>query len=41
MANVLIFGKDVQEHDARLEQVLPQIQAAGATLNKSREVSVS
>ena len=34
--DVLIFGKDVQEHDARLEQVLQQIQAAGATLNQEK-----
>ena len=33
MDDVLIFGKDIQEHDARLEQVLQQIQAAGATVN--------
>ena len=36
MDDVLIFGKDVQEHDARLEQVLHQIQAAGATLNQEK-----
>ena len=36
MDDVLIFGKDVQEHDARLEQVLQQIQAAGATLNQEK-----
>ena len=36
MDNVLIFGKNVQEHDIRLEQVLLQIQAAGATLNQEK-----
>ena len=36
MDDVLIFGKDIQEHDARLEQVLQQIQAAGATLNQEK-----
>ena len=36
MDNVLIFGKDVQEYDARLEEVLQQIQAASATLNQEK-----
>ena len=36
MDDVLIFGKDIQEHDARLEQVLQQIQAAGATVNQEK-----
>ena len=36
MDNVLIFGKDIQEHDAKLEKVLQQIQAAGATLNQEK-----
>ena len=36
MDDVLIFGKNVQEHDARLEQVLQQIQAAGVTLNQEK-----
>ena len=36
MDDVLIFGKNVQEHDTRLEQVLLQIQAAGATLNQEK-----
>ena len=36
MDDVLIFGKDIQEHDARLEKVLQQIQAAGATLNQEK-----
>ena len=36
MDNVLVFGKDTQEHDARLEKVLQQIQAAGATLNQEK-----
>ena len=36
MDDVLIFGKDVQERDARLQQVLQQIQAAGATLNQEK-----
>ena len=36
MDDVLIFGKNVQEHDIRLEQVLLRIQAAGATLNQDK-----
>ena len=36
MDDVLIFGKNVQEHDTRMEQVLLQIQAAGATLNQEK-----
>ena len=31
-----ICGKDTQEHDTRLEKVLQQIQAAGATLNQEK-----
>ena len=34
MDDVLVFGKDTQEHDARLQKILQQIQAAGATLNQ-------
>ena len=30
------IGKDTQEHDAGLEKVLQQIQAAGATLNQEK-----
>ena len=36
MDDVLVFGRDTQEHDMRLEKVLRQIQAAGA-----RKASVS
>ena len=36
MDNVLVFDKDTQEHDTRLEKVLQQIQAAGATLNQEK-----
>ena len=36
MDDALILEKDVQEYDARLEQVLQQIQAAGATLNQEK-----
>ena len=36
MEKVLIFGKNVQEHNTRLEQVLLQIQTAGPTLNQEK-----
>ena len=36
MDDVLIFGKDKQEHDRRLEAVLERIKAAGVTLNLSK-----
>ena len=36
MDDVLVFGKDTQEHDTRLEKVLQQIQGAGATLNHEK-----
>ena len=36
MDNVLVFGRDIQEHDRRLEEVLQQIQAAGAILNQEK-----
>ena len=36
MDDVLVFGRDTQEHDMRLEKVLQQIQAAGATLNQEK-----
>ena len=36
MDNVLIFGWDRQEHDARLIKVLEQIQSAGVTLNAEK-----
>ena len=36
MDDVLVFGKDTQEHDTRLEQAFQQIQAAGATLNQEK-----
>ena len=36
MDDVLVFGRDIQEHDRRLEKVLQQIQAAGATLNQEK-----
>ena len=36
MDDVLIFGKNVQEHDIRLEQVLQRTQATSATLNQEK-----
>ena len=36
MDDVLIFGKDKEEHDQRLKQVLERIQAANVTLNPSK-----
>ena len=36
MDDVLVFGRDTKEHDMRLEKVLQQIQAAGATLNQEK-----
>ena len=40
MDDVLIFGKDTEEHDERLEKVLQQIQAEGASYTLT-EVSIS
>ena len=31
-----MFGKDVEEHEARLQAVLSKLQAAGVTLNKDK-----
>lgn len=36
MDDVLVFGKDKPEHDARLTAVLGRIEAAGATLNPAK-----
>ena len=36
MDNVLVFGKDQTQHDARLLAVLERIENAGATLNKDK-----
>ena len=36
MDDVLVFGKDKREHDARLTAVLEWIKASGATLNPSK-----
>ena len=36
MDDILIFGKDQKEHDARLTTPLERIQAAGVTLNKDK-----
>ena len=36
MDNVLIFGKNCQEHDARLQSVLQKILTGGVTLNKNK-----
>ena len=33
MDDVLVYGKDQEEHDKRLEAVLQRIQSAGVTLN--------
>ena len=32
--DILVFGKDVEEHEARLQAALSKLQAAGVTLNK-------
>ena len=34
--DILVFGKDVEEHEARLQAVLSKLQAAGVTLNKDK-----
>ena len=34
--DVLVFGRDQEEHDHRLNAVLGKIQAAGATLNRDK-----
>ena len=34
--NILIFGKDQDQHDAWLTVVLRRIQSAGVTLNKDK-----
>ena len=36
MDEVLIFGRDQQEHDARLIEVLERIQSAGVTFNAEK-----
>lgn len=36
MDDVLVFGKDKEEHNARLEQVLERLQSAGVTLNSRK-----
>ena len=36
MDDILIFGRDQKEHDARLTAPLKRIQAAGVTLNKDK-----
>ena len=36
MDDVLVFGRDHQEHDAQLIEVLTRIEAAGATLNPDK-----
>ena len=36
MDDILIYGKDEEEHDARLEKVLKTIQASGLRLNKEK-----
>ena len=36
MDDVLIFGRDQQEHDARLIKVLERVQSAGVTLNAGK-----
>ena len=33
--DILVFGKDAKEHEARLHAVLSQLQAAGVTLNRA------
>ena len=34
--DVLVFGKDCQDHDAHLQAVLEQIRSAGITLNRQK-----
>ena len=34
--DILVFGKDVEEHEARLQALLSKLQAAGVTLNKDK-----
>ena len=36
MDDILIFGKDQNEHDTQLTAALERIQAAGVTLNKEK-----
>ena len=36
MDDVLVFGKDQEEHDRRLKLVMERLQAAGVTLNSSK-----
>ena len=36
MDDVLVFGRDQEEHDKRLEAVLRRVQSAGVTLNPSK-----
>ena len=36
MDNVLVFGKDKEEHDVWLSAVLNRIQEVGVTLNKGK-----
>ena len=36
MDDVLVFGKDQEEHDQRLRQVLERVEAANVTLNPSK-----
>ena len=36
MDDILIFGQDQEEHDARLHAALGKIQEAGATLNPDK-----
>ena len=42
MDDVVVFGKDQPEHDARLQEVLERIERAGATLNPDKcEISTN
>ena len=34
--DILVFGKDAEEHECRLQAVLNQLRAAGVTLNKDK-----
>ena len=34
--DILVFGKDAEEHEARLHTILNQLQVAGITLNKDK-----
>ena len=34
--DILVFGKDAEEHEYRLQAVLNQLQTAGVTLNKDK-----